>query len=236
MSFKDLYALATEGSTWSVKQDYDVTFNWDYDDGRAAMMGLYAKGKEMQWDAQTRIDWDQELGEDNPEGMPEESLPIHMAPCYLKMSDKEKGGHPQAFPVVAAQPVHAGRAGRADLRRQDRHASARCRFQVLRRDPDHRRSAPCRSLSQAADQIRRLLSDHPAAQGTDRPDPARQPLGHDLSGHAGRDRGAGAGRLRPDPRRRAERAVRPGQRLCHAGRIAPRRLRPAGACAITIRI
>ena len=91
MSFKDLYALATEGSTWSVKQDYDATFNWDYDDGRAAMMGLYAKGKEMQWDAQTRIDWDQELGEDNPEGMPEESLPIHMAPCYLKMSEKEKG-------------------------------------------------------------------------------------------------------------------------------------------------
>ena len=61
MPFKDLYAIATEGSTWSVKQDYDVTFNWDYDDGRAAMMGLYAKGKEMQWDAQTRIDWDQDL-------------------------------------------------------------------------------------------------------------------------------------------------------------------------------
>jgi len=91
MSFKDLYAIATEGSTWSVKQDYDVTFNWDYDDGRAAMMGLYAKGKEMQWDAASRIDWDQELTEDNPEGMPEESLPIHMAGCYLKMSEKEKG-------------------------------------------------------------------------------------------------------------------------------------------------
>ena len=45
MSFKDLYALATEGSTWSVKQDFDAVFNWDYDDGRAAMMGLYAKGK-----------------------------------------------------------------------------------------------------------------------------------------------------------------------------------------------
>ena len=49
------------------------------DDGRAAMMGLYAKGKEMQWDAANRIDWSQSLDEDNPEQMPEESLPIHMA-------------------------------------------------------------------------------------------------------------------------------------------------------------
>jgi hypothetical protein len=91
MSFKDLYALSTEGSTWSVKQDFDTVFNWDYDDGRAGMMGLYAKGKEMQWDAVTRIDWSQELDEDNPQGMPEESLPIHMAECYKRMSEKEKG-------------------------------------------------------------------------------------------------------------------------------------------------
>src|SRR5215469_4329574 len=91
MSFKDLYALGTEGSTWSVPQDFDATFNWDYDEGRAAMMGLYAKGKEMQWDAQTRIDWSGELDEDNPQGMPEESLPIHAAGCYQRMSEKEKG-------------------------------------------------------------------------------------------------------------------------------------------------
>jgi hypothetical protein len=90
MAFKDLYALGTEGSTWSVQQDFDAVFNWTYDDGRAAMLGLYAKGKEMQWDAATRIDWTQELDEDNPEQMPEESLPIHMAGCYLKMSDREK--------------------------------------------------------------------------------------------------------------------------------------------------
>ncbi len=91
MAFKDLYALGTEGSTWSVKQDFDAVFNWDYDDGRAAMMGLYAKGKEMQWDANTRIDWSQELDENNPQGMPDESMPIHAAACFKKMSEKEKG-------------------------------------------------------------------------------------------------------------------------------------------------
>jgi len=91
MSFKNLYALATEGSTWTVPQNFDVTFNWDYEDGRAGMMGLYAKGKEMQWDAATRIDWSQDLSENNPQGMPEESLPIHAAGCYQRMSEMEKG-------------------------------------------------------------------------------------------------------------------------------------------------
>ena len=48
---------APEGSHWKVPQDFDVTFNWDYDEGRATMMGLYRKGVEMQWNAETRIDW-----------------------------------------------------------------------------------------------------------------------------------------------------------------------------------
>ena len=102
MAFKDLYTLGTEGSTWSVKQNFDAVFNWDYDDGRVGMMGLYAKGKEMQWDAATRIDWSQELDEDNPEQMPEESLPIHMAGCYQRMNNKEKANvrrHFQAWQI-----------------------------------------------------------------------------------------------------------------------------------------
>ena len=91
MAFKDMYTLDTKGSTWSVPQGFDAVFNWDYDDGRAAMMGLYAKGKEMQWDAATRIDWSQELDENNPQGMPDDSLPVSCAPCFQKMNEKEKG-------------------------------------------------------------------------------------------------------------------------------------------------
>jgi hypothetical protein len=90
-SLESLYALGTEGSTFSVKQDFDAVFDWNYDDGRGAMMRLYAKGKEMQWDASQRIDWSQELGENNPQGMPDEALPISCAPCFQKMSEREKG-------------------------------------------------------------------------------------------------------------------------------------------------
>ncbi len=75
-TLRDIYAIKPDTSTWPVPQDFDVNFNWDYDDGRAAMMGLYRKGVEMQWNAETRIDWTQELDEDNPEQLPEEMLPI----------------------------------------------------------------------------------------------------------------------------------------------------------------
>ncbi|HSP97639.1 MAG TPA: ferritin-like domain-containing protein [Candidatus Dormibacteraeota bacterium] len=81
---------APEGSHWTVPQDFDVTFNWDYADGRETMMGLYRKGVEMQWNAETRIDWTQELDEENPEQLPEEMLPIAGMAEYEKRSAKEK--------------------------------------------------------------------------------------------------------------------------------------------------
>src|SRR6202046_1733245 len=81
---------APEGSNWKVPQDFDVNFNWDYDEGRQTMMGLYRKGVEMQWNAETRIDWTQELDEDNPEQLPEEMLPISGMAEYEAMSPKEK--------------------------------------------------------------------------------------------------------------------------------------------------
>ncbi|HEV2363526.1 MAG TPA: ferritin-like domain-containing protein [Caulobacteraceae bacterium] len=90
MALKDHYVIQPEGSTWSVPQDFDVRFNWDYDLGRAAMIGLYRKGVEMQWNAETRIDWTQELDEDNPEQLPDEMLPICGMAEYEAMAPKEK--------------------------------------------------------------------------------------------------------------------------------------------------
>jgi hypothetical protein len=89
-SIKDIYAIEPEGSVWSVPQDFDVRFNWDYDDGRQTMMHLYRKGVEMQWDAEKRIDWSQELDEENPEQLPDEMLPIGAMPRYLAMPAREK--------------------------------------------------------------------------------------------------------------------------------------------------
>jgi hypothetical protein len=90
MELSKLYAIALDETQWTVPQNFDAVFNWEYDSGRKAMMGLYQKGKDFQWDASTRIDWSQELDEENPEQLPEEMLPISGADFYLKMSAKEK--------------------------------------------------------------------------------------------------------------------------------------------------
>jgi hypothetical protein len=89
-NFESLYTEALADTTWTVPQNYDACFNWVYDTGRAGMMGLYQKGKEFQWDATTRIDWSQELDEENPQQLPEEMLPIAGMDLYQKMSAKEK--------------------------------------------------------------------------------------------------------------------------------------------------
>src|SRR6201996_541177 len=87
---RDIYAIQPDGSNYAVPQDFDVVFNWDYDEGRETMMHLYRKGVEMQWNADTRIDWSQELDEDNPEQLPEAMLPISGMAQYEAMSRSEK--------------------------------------------------------------------------------------------------------------------------------------------------
>jgi hypothetical protein len=89
-AIKDIYAIEPEGSLWTVPQQYDVRFNWDYDDGRQTMLHLYRRGVEMQWNADTRIDWSQELDEENPEQLPEQMLPISGMATYEAMSSKDK--------------------------------------------------------------------------------------------------------------------------------------------------
>lgn len=100
MKFQDIYGIALKDSNWTIPQNFDACFDWKYDDSRKAMMGLYQKGKEYQWDATTRIDWSQELDPENPQQLPEEMLPIWDMPLYQKMSPKEKANirlHQQAF-------------------------------------------------------------------------------------------------------------------------------------------
>ncbi len=101
-SLTDLYTTALEDAHWTVPQNYDACFDWRYDQGRAAMIGLYQKGKEFQWDATTRIDWSQELDLENPQQLPEQMLPIAGMPLYEKMSAREKAEcrrHSQAWQV-----------------------------------------------------------------------------------------------------------------------------------------
>jgi len=40
-------------------------FSWEYDVERQKLLSLYQKGKDKQWHAQSRIDWDLELDYEN---------------------------------------------------------------------------------------------------------------------------------------------------------------------------
>ncbi len=90
MSTRDLYVNELPADNWSVPMVGDARFSWEYDEGRARLLALYQKGKDKQWDAQTRIDWSVEVDPFDALGLGEESCPIYGSPTYLKLGQKDK--------------------------------------------------------------------------------------------------------------------------------------------------
>jgi hypothetical protein len=102
MALRDLYPIPDVDPVWSVPQEFETAFDWKYDDGRRQMMHLYQKGKDMQWDAVSRIDWEETLDPDNPMQMPDEMSGLFHTPIWQKASDKEKANmrrHFQAWTI-----------------------------------------------------------------------------------------------------------------------------------------
>ncbi len=90
MALSDLYPIPDIDPVWSVPQDFECAFDWRYDDGRAHMMHLYQKGKDMQWDALSRIDWGLEFDTENPMQIPDEFTGLYHTRFWAKMSEREK--------------------------------------------------------------------------------------------------------------------------------------------------
>jgi hypothetical protein len=90
MSTLDSYALPSEGTDWNVAQDFATTFRWEYADGREKLLNLYQKGKRLQWDASERIDWSCDLDPENPEQLPDETVPIYGSDVWNRLSREER--------------------------------------------------------------------------------------------------------------------------------------------------
>ena len=58
MSTYDLYTTPVDKGTWDVPSTGAARFSWEYDEGRQRLLDLYQRGKDKQWDATKRIDWD----------------------------------------------------------------------------------------------------------------------------------------------------------------------------------
>ena len=90
MSTKDKYSIPVEMQTWDLPMQGDARFTWEYDDGRERLLSLYQKGKDKQWDATKRIDWDLEVDPYNALGLQREILPIYGTRTWEKMNEKER--------------------------------------------------------------------------------------------------------------------------------------------------
>jgi len=90
MSTLHRYAVPTDSKSWNVGQQFETAFDWEYDDGREKLLNLYEKGKKLQWNASERIDWSQNLDPENPEQLPDETIPIFGSDVWNRMTKSEK--------------------------------------------------------------------------------------------------------------------------------------------------
>ena len=90
MTTEDRYARPAQGNQWNVPGTFDTTFRWEYQDGRDSLLKLYAKGKQRQWDADIRIDWAQDLDPENPEQLPDETIPLFGSAVFERLTPGEK--------------------------------------------------------------------------------------------------------------------------------------------------
>ena len=88
---KNIYTLPVEQTQWSINSPSTTIFNWEYDNGRSKLLNLYEKGKNLQWNASTRLNWAQQIDLNDPFGSPEELNALYGSPWWNKMDAKNKG-------------------------------------------------------------------------------------------------------------------------------------------------
>jgi hypothetical protein len=102
MSTQQRYAFPPGDTEWKVPGQFDTVFRWEYEQTRAAMMTLYEKGKNLQWNSNVRIDWSQDLDPENPMELPDESVLIYGSPLWEKLTREERARvrhHQQAWQI-----------------------------------------------------------------------------------------------------------------------------------------
>ncbi|HEV2301775.1 MAG TPA: diiron oxygenase, partial [Stellaceae bacterium] len=84
------YTLPVEQTEWKFDGKAETCFTWEYEDERASLLQLYAKGKKQQWDAAERIDWSLDLDPENPMLLDDRVVHIWGSDLWNRMTEKEK--------------------------------------------------------------------------------------------------------------------------------------------------
>ena len=90
MSTYDLYTRPVPPGTWDVPAAGAARFSWEYDDGRQRLLDLYQRGKDKQWDAAKRIDWDQPVDPFNVMEAGDAINPIYGSRQWEKLNEAER--------------------------------------------------------------------------------------------------------------------------------------------------
>lgn len=90
MSTYDLYTSPVDRGTWDVPASGAARFSWEYDNGRQRLLDLYQRGKDKQWDAAKRIDWDQTVCDANVTEAGDEFCPIYGSRQWDKLNQRER--------------------------------------------------------------------------------------------------------------------------------------------------
>jgi P-aminobenzoate N-oxygenase AurF len=90
MATYDHYAMPVPPGTWNVPAAGATRFSWEYDEGRSRLLDLYQRGKDKQWDAAKRIDWDVPVNPADVMERGDELCPIYGSRQWEKLSRKER--------------------------------------------------------------------------------------------------------------------------------------------------
>ena len=82
------YIVPAEETQWKFPASGEVCFTWDYDARSDELLKLYSKGKQEQWDADTRIDWSLPVDPEDPMQMDDQVVPLYGTPLWNKLSPK----------------------------------------------------------------------------------------------------------------------------------------------------
>ena len=94
------YVLPVEETHWKFQGRADTTFTWDYDARSEELLQLYAKGKQQQWDADSRIDWSLEVDPEDPMQMDDSVVPLFGTPLWQRLPRTQQADlryHSQVF-------------------------------------------------------------------------------------------------------------------------------------------
>ncbi|MDX3238879.1 ferritin-like domain-containing protein [Streptomyces sp. ME03-5709C] len=89
--------MPSHDNAWEIPASGAARFSWQYDDGRDRLLALYQKGKDKQWDAVTRIDWDIEVDPYDPLGVPDQNMTVFGTPYWDKMSERNRRDMRRAY-------------------------------------------------------------------------------------------------------------------------------------------